>query len=402
MSKRVLITGVGVLSALGRGIDRTCDALRNEESGIGEVTYLATEHHEFPVGEVKFGNAEMAGELGVGFPESELRTVLLGALALREAVGSASLSDADIRGAAFVNGTTVGGMDLTERLFKEVYESEGASESTVNLEYNYCGITTELTARHAGKFAFVTTSSTACSSGANAIILGAEMIKAGLYDIVVAGGAESLSKFHLNGFNTLMILSQERCRPFDRDRNGINLGEGAAYLVLESEESARRRGATPLAELSGYGNACDAFHQTATSDNGEGAYRAMSEALASAGLNPEDIGYVNAHGTGTPNNDICELAAMRRIWGNNLPRFSSTKSLTGHTTSASGAIEAAISILTLRKGLIPANAGFSNPIEAGAEPVKETIHDAEVRHVVDNSFGFGGNDSSLIFSRYDD
>lgn len=372
--RRVLITGAGIISALGAGVSATLRALKEGRSGVAPVSYLDTEHRELPVGEVKATNAELAETLGVGYPASELRTVLLGICAAREAVASAALTPADIRRAAFINGTTVGGMDKTESHFAEVFNSNAATPDSEELRYNGCGSAGDIIADATGHFGMVTTSSTACSSAANAIIMGANLIKSGLAEIVVAGGAESLTRFHLNGFNSLMILDKERCRPFDRDRAGINLGEGAAYVVLESASSAARRGSKPLAELTGYANACDAYHQTATSDEGEGAYLAMRKAMDMASLTPGDIDYINAHGTGTPNNDASELAAMERIWGPALPRFSSTKSLTGHTTSASGSIEAVICMLAMRD-------------------------DAQLRHVVSNSFGFGGNDSTLIFSR---
>lgn len=245
----------------------------------------------------------------------------------------------------------------------------------------------------------VTTTSTACSSAANAIIFGANLIKSGVTDIVVAGGAEALTKFHLNGFNTLMILDKDTCRPFDRNRAGINLGEGAAYIVLESEESVKRRNVRPVAELSGYANTCDAFHQTATSENGEGAYLAMRKAMDMARLSPCDIDYVNAHGTGTPNNDASELAAMERIWGTQIPAFSSTKAFTGHTTSASGSIETVICLLALQHGFLPPNLGWRTPINEGGIPITGTDNQRDIKNIINNSFGFGGNDSSLIFSK---
>ena len=334
MGERIFVTGCGIISALGVGTDATLRALLSCESGIGPLRHLATTHDEFPVGEVELSNSEMAEMLGVGYPEEGLRTVLLGIIAAREAVGHAGLTDVDIRNAAFINGTTVGGMDKTERHFKSVFDSETHSPDCVELKYNDCGYAGDLIADNIGRFTMVTTTSTACSSAANAIIMGANMIKAGLVDIVVAGGAEALTRFHLNGFNSLMILDRESCRPFDRDRAGINLGEGAAYIVIESERSARARGVDILAELSGYANTCDAFHQTASSENGEGPYLAMRKAMDMGRLTPADIDYINAHGTGTPNNDATELAAMHRIWDYALPEFSSTKSFTGHTTSA--------------------------------------------------------------------
>lgn len=396
----ILVTGAGIISALGTGVDATLQSLLKGESGIGQITHLTTGHKEFPVGEVAMSNEEMSRILGAGYPENGLRTVLMGIIAAKEAVGSAGLTDKDIKNAAFISGTTVGGMDKTELFFKSAFDSGSSSEDSLELKYNDCGYSTELIAANIGKFSMVTTPSTACSSAANAIILGANMINAGIVDMAVVGGSEALTRFHLNGFNSLMILDRENCRPFDRDRRGINLGEGAAYIVLESEKSARERGAVPAAVLSGYANTCDAFHQTATSENAEGACLAMRKAMEMAHLSPHDISYINAHGTGTPDNDAGELRAMERIWGEKLPEFSSTKGFTGHTTSASGAIEAVICLLVLRHGFLPQNLGWKNPINGHGIPVTERRDNIDISNVIDNSFGFGGNDSSLIFSRY--
>lgn len=400
MAVKVCVTGAGVISALGVGVEATFQSLMRGESGLGKLTHLQTEHEEFPVGEVVLSDAEMSSMLRVGHPIDGLRTVLMGIIAAKEAVSMANLTADELRRAAFVSGTTVGGMDKTERHFKTVFDSNTMSDDSVELGYNDCGCSTELIAGNVGEFNLVTTTSTACSSAANAIILGANLIKAGIVDIAVVGGSEALTKFHLNGFNSLMILDKENCRPFDRDRAGINLGEGAAYIVLENEESAKRRGVSVIGLLSGYANTCDAFHQTASSEKGEGAYLAMSKAMEMARLSPCDIDYVNAHGTGTPNNDDTELAAMERIWESKLPAFSSTKAFTGHTTSASGAIEAVICLLALSHGFFPQNLGWKNPIRAGGEPVTALKKSDGINHVIDNSFGFGGNDSTLIFSKY--
>jgi 3-oxoacyl-(acyl-carrier-protein) synthase len=244
-----------------------------------------------------------------------------------------------------------------------------------------------------------TSVSTACSSAANAIVTGANLIRSHQAQIAVVGGAECITRFHLGGFNALMILDHEQCRPFDATRAGLNLGEGAAYLVIETLDSALSRGATVLARLSGYGNACDAFHQTASSDAGDGAFLAMQKALAMARLQPADISYVNAHGTGTPNNDLSESRALQRLFGSQLPPVSSTKGMTGHTTSASGAVEAVISLLALRHQLLPVNVGWSQPMADGIAPVMNPTPTRPLEHVMCNSFGFGGNDTSLILSR---
>lgn len=392
------MTGAGIVSAIGIGKHATLQALLRGESGVAHIRHLPTGHDEFPVGEVPLSNERLAALAGVGYPSDGLRTVLLGILAAREAVEEAALTPALLRRAAFISGTTVGGMDKTERHFKKVIDSNTETDEARELRYNDCGYSTELIADTLGRFSMVTTTSTACSSAANALILGANLIRAGVVDIAVVGGSEALSRFHLNGFNTLMILDTDRCRPFDRDRKGINLGEGAAYLVIESESSMRRRSARPLARLSGYANTCDAFHQTASSDNGEGAYLSMTGAMAMAGLSPKSISYINAHGTGTPNNDATELAAMQRVWPEGLPPFSSTKPMTGHTTSASGSIESVICLLAMNHGFLPPSLGVETPIAEGAMPVTEPTY-ARLTHVLNNSFGFGGNDSTIIFTK---
>lgn len=400
MADKVLVTGAGILSALGVGVEETLQTLLKGETAIGRLSHIQTEHTGYPVGEVTLSNAEMLHLLQADVLVEGQRTVLMGMIAAREAVAHAGLSESDLRKAAFVSGTTVGGMDKMEQYFDAVFDTNAQTDDCFHLRYSSCGDSTELIAESLGRFRLVTTSSTACSSAANSIILGANLIKNGLVDMAVVGGTEALTKFHLNGFRTLMILDEDRCRPFDAQRTGINLGEGAAYLVLESEASARARGARVLAELSGYANRCDAHHQTATSENGEGAYRTMSAALAQAGLSPEQIGYINAHGTGTPNNDETELAAMRRVWGSQLPPFSSTKSFTGHTTSASGSIEAVVCLLALQEGFLPLNLGWQHPMAVDAVPVTQPTASKELAHVVNNSFGFGGNNSSFILSKY--
>ena len=367
----------------------------SNRSGVGPLKYLKTEHKEFPVGEVKLTDAEMCERLGIPQDAVTTRTTLMGMLALGEALEEAQLTPEMLPKVGFISGTTVGGMDMSEQFYLDYIHNEAHKEY---IAAHDCGNCTEMTADPFGKFAFATTLSTACSSAANAIILGANMIRCGEADIVVVGGSECITKFHLNGFNSLMILDTEPCRPFDATRHGLNLGEGAAYLVLESAESAKRRGVTAQALLSGYGNACDAFHQTASSPEGEGAYRAMKEALELAGVQPSEIDYINAPGTGTPNNDASESQAMMRLFGENVPPVSSTKPFTGHTTSASGSIEAVFCILALQNGFLPINLNWSQAMEDGIVPVSQPTK-KDLKHVLCNAFGFGGNDSSLLLSK---
>ena len=382
------------MSAIGLDKAATAASLLEGRSGIGPLKHLQTVHSELPCGEVDLSDGEMKTRLGIPADRVVPRTSLLGIIAAKEALEQAGLcthgaTPCPSKATVLINGTTVGGMDITERTYP-----------TVDTKLHDCGGCTRLIADYFGIFGQVITISTACSSAANAIVFGSELIKAGRADVVLAGGSESLTRYHLNGFNSLMILDSERCRPFDASRAGLNLGEGAGFVVLESEEHAKARGAEILGLVSGYGNACDAFHQTATSPEGEGASRAMSEALAMAGLRPSDIDYVNAHGTGTPNNDATESAALRRVFGDAMPPVSSTKSFTGHTTSASGGIETVICLEAIRRGFLPGNIGWKNADADCVRPLAEAVAGSP-RHILCNSFGFGGNDSALVISAPD-
>ena len=396
----VAITGEGIVSAIGLGKEEVLQSLLQGRTGVGEVKYLQTTHRELPVGEVKLSDRQMKELLGIAPDQMMGRTSLMGMLAIDQALKEAGIEtayksqSADKTRIVLMSGTTVGGMDLTEQAFDKL-------DDLTDMEFFYhhdCGNSSRKMAEHFGLFDDVTTISTACSSAANALMLGARLLKAGHADIVVAGGTEALSRFHLNGFNSLMILDHELCRPFDATRAGLNLGEGAAFVVMESEEHARKRGVQPHAYLTGYGNACDAFHQTASSADGEGAYLAMKEALATAHLQPSDIQYVNAHGTGTPNNDQSESVALGRIFGEKMPPVSSTKAFTGHTTSASGSIEAVICLLAMQHHFIPRNLGWANAMDNGIVPTMGVGEGAMLQHVLCNSFGFGGNDSALVIS----
>ena len=393
--EQIWITGAGIISSIGVGKEETCRSLLEERSGIGELKYLKTEHHEFPVGEVKLTDDEMCQRLNIDKSVPMTRTALMGMLALQEAIADAGLKKDDLKNVGIVSGTTVGGMDKSELYYLDFLENDTRNEY---IRTHDCGACTEMIADHFGRFAFASTISTACSSAANAIVLGADMIRNGDAECVIVGGSECITKFHLNGFNSLMILDKEHCRPFDATRAGLNLGEGAAFIVLESESHARRRNCKAKAVLAGYANACDAFHQTASSPDGEGAFRSMTVALQMAGIDHTKIDYINAHGTGTPNNDASESSAIRRIWGDVVPRMSSTKSFTGHTTSASGSIETVICLLAIQNGFIPANLNFSTEDAQCIRPVEKTIRNVKLNNVLCNSFGFGGNDTSIVIS----
>ena len=399
----IAITGAGIICAIGNDKQQVLESLRKGESGIGTMKYLSSKHLELPVGEVKLSNAEMAAMLSLNADYPHSRTSLMGAIAVRQALSQAGFSPDGIhwkglegKKVVLISGTTVGGMDITEQYFERMK----TDDSLLYLpQSNECGKSTVEIAQMSGLQAECCTISTACSSALNSIMLGCEMLRRGEADVVIAGGSEAMSKFHLNGFNTLMILDRERCRPFDDTRAGLNLGEGAAFVVLRRDsdigDAEALSGGNVLAYIGGYGNRCDAFHQTATSENGEGAFLEMTDALNMAGLQASDIQYVNAHGTGTPNNDITESRALQRVFGATMPAISSTKSFTGHTTSASGSIETVICLLAMQHGFIPGNLGWKHRIDGGITPTLGS-EGVQLNNVVCNSFGFGGNDSSLV------
>lgn len=398
VNRDIVITGAGIVSAIGIGKAETLTSLQEERSGIRPLRYLKTEHHEFPVGEVQLSNDEMCDMLGID-PDTQptTRTALMGMIALQEALQQARITADMMPQIPLISGTTVGGMDKSELYYLDFLENDSRNEY---IRTHDCGACTEMIAGHFGRFRMLTTLSTACSSAANAVITGAELIRAGHAECVVVGGSECITKFHLNGFNSLMILDHEPCRPFDESRSGLNLGEGAAWLVLESAGHAARRGAASLARLAGYGNACDAFHQTATSPDGEGPYLAMQQAVAMAGITPGQVDYINAHGTGTGNNDISESTAIRRLFGVQVPPVSSTKAFTGHTTSASGTIEAVICLLAMQHSFLPVNLRFHNAGECLTPVHMPTTK--RLRYVLSNAFGFGGNDSALLLEKIDE
>ena len=396
MNPNVYITGAGVVSAIGMNKAETLDALLHLRTGVAPIRYLQTTHTDLLVGEVKFSNDELREMLHIPPSEAFIRSSLFGIPAVIEAMQQAQLPCRSSLRIAFLSGITVGGMDQAEQWYDDFLHNDSKNSY---IELNDCGACTEQIADYFGCFQMVSTIVTACSSSANTIMMGAELIKSGRADIVVAGGTECLSRYHVNGFNTLMILDKLNCRPFDRDRSGINLGEGAGYLVLESAVSAECRGRKPIGKVSGYCNVCDAYHPTASSPDGLGPYLAMKGALEDAGLRREDIDYINAHGTGTPNNDLTEGLAAMKLFGDAMPPLSSIKAYTGHTTSAAGSFEAVVSLLALEHNFLPVNLNFQNTIEEhNFAPVTNPTPSRPLKHVLSNSFGFGGNDSSIVFS----
>ncbi len=388
-----VVTGVGIIGAPGCGISQVWRALASHTSGLRPLSLFPSPRYgQLPAGEVQ------ADLCALGAPTRASRSDRLAWLAAREALASAAVDLASCaeRGGC-VLGCSVGGSFDSERFLTTLLERKRMRSGPTR--FHECVSSVDLIAGEFGLLGPSMAISTACSSGALAIATAAEFILADEADVMLAGGADSLSRMTWGGFHSLLLVDGAGCRPFDKNRAGMSLGEGAAVLVLEAEEIARRRGATILARLTGWGTSCDAHHATAPHPQGAGAAGAMQGALSRAGLTPTAIDYVNTHGTGTRDNDLAEARALRAVFGSRVPPFSSTKHFFGHALAASGAIEAVVCIEALRRQQLPPNLGFSSMDPAiGLEPVTR-LQSASLTHVMSNSFGFGGNNAVLIFSQ---
>jgi len=393
--ERIFITGIGIITSLGESPDENRIALKQGKCGITDLELVQTRYAgKIPFGEIKINTETLKNQLKA--TESGVtRTSLLALHAFEQAINDAKLSVREITSSetAFINASTVGGMCLTDELYKDA--NNLSIKSSYLSSYDFGSVAIYLQQRYQIR-GIVNSINTACSSSANAIMYGARLIKNGYAKRVIVGGTDSIAKFTLNGFNSLMILSPEICTPFDNNRKGLNLGEGAAYLVLEAEETCKSKHV--YAELTGFANTNDAFHPSSLSIEGDGPFLAMKNTLDVANLTPSKIDFINAHGTGTENNDEVESRAMLRLF-EKVPSFASTKSNIGHTLGASGAIEAVYSVLNIMHQEIYPNLGFENPIESTKLTPVLSYSKKEISHVLSNSFGFGGNCSSLLFSK---
>jgi len=396
LTQRVFITGLGIASSIGIRTNEVLSSLVSCTSGIASLTLFDSIYkQDIPVAEVKYSNQQLSELIQQRLSTKHSRTTLLGFYAVQQALLMAGLSQNDIASMALFSGTTSGGMDKSEVFYEEFVHNSNKGK-LCDIIHHDGGDSAAVIAKELGIQGYITTISTACSSAANAIMCGARLIKSGQVDRVVAGGVDALNKFTMNGFNSLMILDRQPCKPFDDNRNGLTLGEGAGFVVLESERCVRASSAKVLCELKGYGNACDAYHQTASSPDGKGAYLAMQKALDNAGIKPSDISYINVHGTGTSNNDLSEGIAMERLFPT-MPPFSSTKAFTGHTLAASGGIEAVISVLSIsNRKLFPVLHFTTQMKELTTSPLTALIENVEVKHILSNSFGFGGSNCAVL------
>lgn len=392
---RVFITAASQISPIGVSKADVISSFKALKTGVVKEDF--GELGEYHVGRIDKINEELC--LQYDIPTGLSRTTILGIVAIKELMDNFIDSNkySGLR-SCLINGTSVGGMDYTEGSILN-YLGGDSLNKTLFLNHT-CGSITKELMKNTVRVDMLDTISTACSSAANAIIAGVEHIKSGNYDLAIVGGTDSLSRFTIKGFDSLGIYDRERCRPFDSSRNGINLGEGAGYILLESEESISKSGNSPLVEITGWGSVSDAHHQTASSPEGKGATLAMTKALNQANLDPSDIDFINTHGTATPNNDVTESQALINVFGDNVPLFSSTKAFTGHTLAASSGIEVVYSIYSMLEGFTMPNLGCENTIEeTNLTPVKKFEQGVEIDHLLSNAFGFGGNCTSLVFSK---
>ncbi|MCU1277015.1 MAG: hypothetical protein JWM53_561 [bacterium] len=393
--RRVAVTGIGVVSALGPDAASFEAGLRAGRSGIRPLTlfdpagFRATLAAQAP---------DPTPPVDEAFLATASRPDRFGLQAAFEAVAHAGLDARALADAAIVFGTGTGGLTATEAFVKA-----GDGDASLLIAHQPASVT-DLVARHLNVHGPRTTIMTACSSSATAIGYAADRIRLGHVEVALAGGAEGLTRLTYAGFGCLRATApgDEPCRPFDAERKGLTLGEGAAVLVLEDFERARARGATILAIVAGWGITADAHHMTAPHPEGEGAARAMRMALDDARLSADAIGYVNAHGTGTPHNDAAETLAIKSVLGARAPSVpvSSIKSMVGHTLGAAGAIEAAASVLSLARGFVPPTVHLRTPDPAfGLDYVPGTAREAQIEALLSNSFAFGGNNTVLAMTR---
>jgi 3-oxoacyl-[acyl-carrier-protein] synthase II len=397
---RVFVTGIGIVSPLARGARSTMDALMRGERAFRPIqlfdasaqrTTWAAEVSDFSVAEVA----------PVKDRETWSRTDAMAVLAAREALAHARLDPSDSDVDLAVGGTT-GGMFETEHLLAEMVRDPSRQEPVALMLSHPLSATADRMRATLGPFRRARSLCSACSGGANAILLGGAWIRAGRADRVLAGGADGLCRLTFSGFNALGAVAQDACRPFDRRRMGLGLGEGAAFLVLESERAAKARGVTVLAELAGWGVGSEAHHITIPEKEGSTAASLVLSALERGCVATTELDYVNAHGTGTPLNDAMEAAALHRALGGEVSRIrvSSCKGQIGHTLGASGAIEAAVTVMAVERGEIPPTGGLEEPDpECDLVHVMGTGQRAPVRAAISNSFGFGGTDTVLLFTR---
>jgi len=393
---RIVVSGLGVVSPYGAGVKTFWAGLAAGTCAIRPITLIETDGFRSRIA------AEVPADTvaGLGVSARRTRADRLGLAAAREALAGAVLSARDRAETALVVGAVGGGMFEGEEWYWEETRSGRPSPRITALRSILPCTHAETLGFRLGLGGPKETVVMACASGAAAIALGADLIREGAASCALVGGVDALTRICFMGFNALRLLDPEPCRPFDRDRKGMSIGEAAAFLVLEDAERCRARGARHHGELLGAAVTTDAHHVTAPHPEGEGMVRAMTQALRAAQVAPHEIGYVNAHGTGTLQNDRTEALALARVFGAGRVLVSSTKSLVGHTMAAAGSLEAVATLLTLQHGLVPPTAHLEHvDPEIPFDCVPRVAREAPLDRALSNSFGFGGQNVSLIFGR---
>ncbi len=406
------MTGIGLVSSLGIGTEATWAGLCAGRSGIRRVTRFDVSAFACHIaGEVEgFDPLDFVDKKDV----KKIDTFIQYALAASDfAMKSAALTitPAIAPRIGVLIGSGIGGFGTIEREHRAYLEGGPRRISPFFIPSAIINLAAGQVSIRFGAKGPNSATCTACSASAHAIGDAAELIKRGAADAMIAGGSEAaITPMGLGGFAAMRALStrndapERACRPFDKDRDGFIIGEGAGVLILESLEHAEARGARIFAELVGYGMSGDAYHLTAPSEDGDGGFRVMQAAIASAGIAPSDIQYINAHGTSTPHNDRIETLVIKRVFGEHAYKvaISSTKSMTGHLLGAAGGLEAGISALAIHHQTLPPTANLDNPDEGcDLDYVPKVLRRAEVTYALSNSFGFGGTNAALVFKKFE-
>jgi 3-oxoacyl-[acyl-carrier-protein] synthase II len=402
--RRVVVTGIGMISALGTSRETVWDGLVRGRCGIGNVTLFdATGYRSQKVAEIP----PLAPDQGFSARDWRRlsRSDQIAVIACREALGDAGVLDGgvDRTRAGVVYGSGTADLMRNEEWFAEM-RGRGIRRADPSKIFNHFPSTPgDVVASCFGFEGLKTSVLSACSSGTVAVGYAADAIAWGQIDIALAGASDVLCRLTFSGFNALRLVDTEPCRPFCRTRKGMNLGEGGAFLVLEELSHATRRGATIYAEIAGYGVRCEAYHATAPEPEGRAVAALILDALRAAGVSPDDVDHVNAHGTATPQNDQAEARGIRLVFGERAGRIpvTSIKSMVGHCLAAAGAIEAATLALSISRGVVPPTVNFrEKDPDCDLDVVAEEARQAPIRCGVSTSLAFGGNDGALVMRRF--
>lgn len=412
--RRVVVTGLGTICPLGNDVQTTWEAAKAGRSGVGRITKFDTANFPTQIA-AEVRNFEPTKYFE---PKEVKRHDLFSQYAIaagQEAWDDAGLAEHsktwDAHRAGAILGIGIGGLNTLEKYHQAYMEGGVKKISPFLIPAMISNLGPGNLAIRFGLKGPNFTVTSACTSATHALGEAARMIAYGIQDIIMTGGAEAaVTPVGIGGFCAMKALStrndapEKASRPFDKDRDGFVMGEGSAVLVLESLESAQKRGAKIYCEIAGYGASCDAYHITSPSEGGEGAISCMSDALKDAGMHPQDIDYINAHGTSTAANDATETAAIKTLfgsWAREGLMVSSTKSMTGHLLGAAGAIEAVLSTLAVKNGVVPPTINLENPSEGcDLDYVPHTARTKPVRAALSNSFGFGGTNGSVVFKAF--